>query len=1104
MPIVCVYNILLLTKLYSFCHKKSAYMYKLTSLISLAAVITLISVGCITVNTQPETPESTPAAIPEISPSPSPVLAPTITPTPSPVASPTPTIAPSTATVPPPTATPPPSVAPPTTPIPTSAPDHDVVDLVAEAKQSVVRLSKRDNSGSGSGVFFSVREEQRTPYILTNHHVVDGVTEIVILMTDGQTHDGEIIWTDSQRDLAVVRLTCCLQAYQLPVGISLANSIPLDGEEVVAMGFPLGVFTVRSTKGIVASSWYSSNSDRWWIQSDAASNPGSSGGPLMSVDGEVVGIITSSTDYTEGGRPVEGMNYAVSSVTIIRVIPSTAQLSAMALPSPTPAARATPMPTPRPTVRPIASPTVRPTPRPTARSTPSLTPVTPRKIGPINVSITHNPYSGFIDVYDTGIWTRDGSIEASFVNPEPGPDGWSYGFMFRRHDSNYFHAIVLTGTANSYSRGKWLHIVSSGSSESRQTLKQEYLAQINTEQGERNHIWVGFQGGRGTIFINGEPIATQDLGDLMENGRVSLIGVYFTGHARAGGSTDVEDVIVESLGIGAPPPTPGQKPSPTPKPIPTPTARPTPTPPTSELIPVDPRLKVSMPPPGVQATTHWKLAGWQSAQGPLYTIYDTLIHLDRYTEEYVPYLADSWSISNDAKEWTFKLKENIPFYKNKEATQYTMTVEDVIHSFEINYFPPYQSGVPGIAAQSTADRRHFDIKSDYEFVWKLDKPDLTWGYWSSDDRRGVASKAYWDKVGEETYIEDPIGNGPFTFSWFELNHGLIVERVEDHYRKTPEFHELQFFYTREEATRAAMLYTNESDIVSIARSLHEQAKSRGYQVQNSTIPSSYTFMFIGGMFDASRPNGYGEIDPNFVVDEESPMRNALVREALNLAIDRDEMNHVFFNGDAVKTTHWAFPPWWTHGDPSWAPYDYNPNLAKELIAQAGYLNGFKMDVYVPPSIAGLPEISEMAEVIAQYLEQIGLEVELIRINIAQMTSMARNREYSRGVVQNRFGPPGRGQLVRHFENNISWRQEWQMHQEIYDFVERLESARSWSKLEAIEMEAANWARDNHLIIPLFWLFGQVVINPAVVQSYESRHLHMGPSRHHEYTVPVYR
>ena len=54
------------------------------------------------------------------------------------------------------------------------------------------------------------------------------------------------------------------------------------------------------------------------------------------------------------------------------------------------------------------------------------------------------------------------------------------------------------------------------------------------------------------------------------------------------------------------------------------------------------------------------------------------------------------------------------------------------------------------------------------------------------------------------------------------------------------------------------------------------------------------------------------------------------------------------------------------------------------------------------------------------------------------------------------------------------------------------------------MEAVDWVYSQHLMIPLFWLIGQVVYNPQTVESYESRHIHMGPTRHHEFTVPVYK
>jgi len=510
-----------------------------------------------------------------------------------------------------------------------------------------------------------------------------------------------------------------------------------------------------------------------------------------------------------------------------------------------------------------------------------------------------------------------------------------------------------------------------------------------------------------------------------------------------------------------------------------------------------------MSPPGTQSSVHWKLAGWQSAQGPLYTIYDTLLHINRFDEEWDPYLAESWSVSTNAEDWHFKLKQGVPFYKNKKATNYEFVTADVIHSYMINFFPPYQASVPSIGKFSDSPD-DFEVISDHEFIWHLNGPSLTWGYWVTDDRRGVASKAYWDDVGEDAYVADPIGTGPFTFVDFTVNVGLTVERVEDHYRKTPEFHEVQFLYIPEDATRLAMLLADEADISGIPIALQGEATDRGYQIVSSTTPGFYTFQFIGGMFDASKPDGYNKMIPDFVVDTDSPMRNNKVREAINLAIDRDELNAVFFNDGATKTSHWAFPPSRSNYDPTWESYPYDPARAKELIVEAGYPNGFEIEVLTPGSLTGLPQAGDMSEVIGQYYAAIGLQPKIIPVNTAQMSAIPRNREYSRGVVLTRFGVPALGNFVAHMRNNVGYRQEWQMFPEVYDYVARLEGALTMEELMKIEVEAANFVRENNLFVPLFWVFPQVAVNPNVVAKYESRHLHMGPSRHHEFTVPVYK
>ena len=546
--------------------------------------------------------------------------------------------------------------------------------------------------------------------------------------------------------------------------------------------------------------------------------------------------------------------------------------------------------------------------------------------------------------------------------------------------------------------------------------------------------------------------------------------------------------------------------------------------PVMAMEPVQPRLRVAIAPPIAQTTVQFGIGSVQSAQGPMTGMFDTLLHNDRFTEELEGYLAESWEISDDASDWRFVLKQNVPFYRGGQPTGLTMTVADVIHSYDVNNFTPHQDGNSGqLTPFSFPTPEYFDIISDHEFVWKLDQPSWTWGQdINSDDRRGVISKEHFEAVGWDGYVADPIGTGPFTFLDFEVNQGISMERVVDHYRQTPLFHELEFFYVSEEVTRSAMLYTSEADISEISQALHEQAMSRGFLVAHSTTPSARFFMFIGGMFDANLQDGYGNCPPagddgrpikavdyqcapgRYEIDETSPMRDIRVREALNLAINRDEINDVFFKGTAVKQTLFNYPQAWPHHQDHWLPYDFDPDRARALLNEAGYPDGFDMQILLPPASPSLPEIGDIMEALVSYFDAVGLEAKLSPMDWAQLAPFLRNREHTRGIIPSRWGAPVPGDVVGDFRNNVNWRQEWQGHPEVYEFIDKMEAATSWEHLQELEVEATKWTYENHLMIPLFWLIGQVVYNPQTVESYESRHIHMGPTRHHEFTVPVYK
>ena len=207
--------------------------------------------------------------------------------------------------------------------------DAILADLYNRVSPGVVSIQTITAAGGGQGSGFVYDTEG---HIITNYHVVEGAQELEVDFSSGLKVRGEVLATDLDSDLAVVKVDVN-PADLVPVPLGDSDLLNV-GQTVVAIGNPFGLsgtmtIGIVSAKGRTLESMREADSTSFFsagdlIQTDAAINPGNSGGPLLNLAGEVVGvnraIRTESSNTT--GEPVNaGIGFAISSRILARVVP---------------------------------------------------------------------------------------------------------------------------------------------------------------------------------------------------------------------------------------------------------------------------------------------------------------------------------------------------------------------------------------------------------------------------------------------------------------------------------------------------------------------------------------------------------------------------------------------------------------------------------------------------------------------------------------------------------------------------------------------------------------------------------------------------------------
>lgn len=184
-----------------------------------------------------------------------------------------------------------------------------VVTVISNLGGSAFGQGNGQAEASGSGVVIS-----QDGHIITNNHVIEGANSVVVIYSDGARADATVVGADPVTDIAVLKVNG-----KVPAVVSFGDSSALQlGEWVIAIGSPLGNYRGSVTVGVVSglNRTVQGTSQDGLIQTDAAINHGNSGGPLINLAGQIVGINTLVVRDTPGGDQAEGLGFAVASNTV--------------------------------------------------------------------------------------------------------------------------------------------------------------------------------------------------------------------------------------------------------------------------------------------------------------------------------------------------------------------------------------------------------------------------------------------------------------------------------------------------------------------------------------------------------------------------------------------------------------------------------------------------------------------------------------------------------------------------------------------------------------------------------------------------------------------
>ncbi|MDX1737844.1 MAG: ABC transporter substrate-binding protein, partial [Alphaproteobacteria bacterium] len=351
------------------------------------------------------------------------------------------------------------------------------------------------------------------------------------------------------------------------------------------------------------------------------------------------------------------------------------------------------------------------------------------------------------------------------------------------------------------------------------------------------------------------------------------------------------------------------------------------------------------------------------------TIYNRLVEFEPGTTKVVPGLAESWSASADGLEYTFKLRKGVKFHSNDAFTpSRDFNADDVL--FTLNRMwkedHPYHN-------VSGGDYKYFGymdmanlLKSiekvdDYTVKITLNTPEAPFVSNLAMDFAAIFSAEYANVLAAADKKDDidnkPIGTGPFKFVSYKKDAAIRYEANADYWAGRSPIDKLVFAITTDANVRYQKLKAGECHVMPYPNPADLEAMSKD---------SDINLMKQEGL-------NVGYLAFN---TEKKPFDNKKVRQALNMAVNKQAILDVVFKGAGAIAKNPIPPTIWSYND-SIKDYDYNPEMAKKMLEEAG-VSGLKTNIWAMPVQRPYnPNARRMAELIQADWAKVGVEAEIV-------------------------------------------------------------------------------------------------------------------------------